>query len=54
MMQSKPHTKDLEYRIIRLQLLTYWFDSRDCSVFCLIDAPDEEVIRKVHSEYGMG
>ena len=45
------HQKDLEIQDkYHLRFLTYWFDSRDCSVFCLIDAPDEEVIRKVHSE----
>jgi class 3 adenylate cyclase len=45
------HHKDLEIQDkYHVRFLTYWFDSRRGSVFCLVDAPDEEAVKKVHSE----
>src|SRR5512141_1822037 len=45
------HLKDLEIQDkYHVTFLTYWFDSRRGSVFCLVDAPDEEAVKKVHAE----
>ncbi len=45
------HMKDLEIQAkYQVRFLTYWFDSRRGSVFCLVDAPNEEAVRKVHGE----
>lgn len=30
--------------------MTYWFDARSCSAFCLVDAPNAEAAIRVHQE----
>ena len=45
------HLKDLaiQHRY-RCRGLTYWFDARRKTTFCLIDAPDEESLCRMHKE----
>jgi len=33
-----------------IKFLTYWFDDARSTAFCLVEAPDEETIRKAHNE----
>jgi len=43
------HKKDEEVQAAHhVSFLTYWFDQKSGSVFCLVDAPDKESLTKVH------
>jgi class 3 adenylate cyclase len=45
------HKKDEEVQAAhKVSFLTYWFDQKSGSVFCLVDAPDKESLTKVHSQ----
>lgn len=45
------HSKDIELQSkYGVDFLTYWFDSQRGSVFCLVDAPNEDAVKKVHDE----
>lgn len=45
------HQKDLELQDkYQTRFLTYWFDRDRGSVFCLVDAPDQEALIRVHDE----
>lgn len=45
------HQKDLEVQDkYGVKFLTYWFDEERGTTFCLIEANDEDVIKKVHEE----
>jgi class 3 adenylate cyclase len=48
---AEAHRKDLELQDeYGVRFLTYWFDDRRGSGFCLIDAPDIETAKRVHHE----
>jgi class 3 adenylate cyclase len=48
---AEAHRKDLEVQShYGVRFLTYWFDERRGSAFCLIDAPDVETAMRVHDE----
>lgn len=45
------HQKDLELQgEYDIKFLTYWFDEERGTTFCLIEAQDESIIRKVHAK----
>lgn len=45
------HEKDLYVQDkYRLKFLTYWFDELRCTAFCLVHAPNKEVIHQAHAE----
>lgn len=45
------HEKDLAIQDqYGVEFLTYWFDEERCTTFCLVSAPSEDVVRKVHSD----
>jgi class 3 adenylate cyclase len=45
------HEKDLETQSrYGVRILTYWFDEARHSAFCLVDAPNKDVIKKIHDE----
>jgi class 3 adenylate cyclase len=48
---ANAHEKDLEiqgkYNVL---FLTYWFDEKRCTAFCLAEAPDKAAIQKAHDE----
>ncbi|HWP90608.1 MAG TPA: nickel-binding protein [Thermodesulfobacteriota bacterium] len=45
------HEKDLKIQEkYGVQFLTYWFDEKRGTTFCLVDAPNKERIRKAHDE----
>lgn len=45
------HARDLKIQEnYGVRFLTYWFDEDRHTTFCLIEAPDEELIRRVHAE----
>ncbi len=44
------HERDLEIQDdYGVRFLTYWFDEERHTTFCLVDAPDEATVQKVHS-----
>ncbi len=48
---AEAHRKDLEVQDkYGVRFLTYWFDERRGTGFCLIDAPDRETAMRVHDE----
>lgn len=48
---AEAHRKDLEIQDqYGVKFLTYWFDHRRGTAFCLIDAPDKETAQCVHRE----
>jgi hypothetical protein len=48
---AEAHRKDLEVQSqYGVRFLTYWFDEKRGSAFCLIDAPDVETAMRVHDE----
>lgn len=48
---AEAHRKDLEVQgQYGVRFLTYWFDDRRGTAFCLIDAPDIETAMRVHDE----
>ncbi|HKY95928.1 MAG TPA: nickel-binding protein [Kiloniellales bacterium] len=48
---AEAHRKDLEVEgKYGVRFLTYWFDEKRGSGFCLIDAPDKETAQRVHAE----
>jgi len=48
---AEAHRKDLEVQDkYNVKFLTYWFDEKRCTGFCLIDAPDRETAMRVHDE----
>lgn len=49
------HTLDLAVQEKHgVSYLTYWFDPRACTAFCLVEAPDAEAAIRVHGEaHGM-
>ncbi len=48
---AEAHRKDLEVQgRYGVRFLTYWFDERRGSGFCLIDAPDADTAMRVHEE----
>lgn len=47
---ASAHARDLEVQAAYgVRFLTYWFDPQDGTGICLVDAPDEESIKAVHS-----
>lgn len=45
------HLKDLEIQDkYGVKFVTYWFDEERGTTFCLVDAPNESIIREVHAE----
>ncbi|HEY5790245.1 MAG TPA: nickel-binding protein [Gammaproteobacteria bacterium] len=45
------HAKDLAIQAQHgVRFITYWFDEARHTTFCLVEAPDDETIRKVHAE----
>jgi class 3 adenylate cyclase len=45
------HQKDLALQDkYHVKFLTYWFDERRCTAFCLIEAPNRETIERAHNE----
>lgn len=45
------HEKDLNLQEkYGIKMLTYWFDEDRGTAFCLVDAPDEEALHKLHDE----
>ena len=45
------HMKDLEVQgEYGVNYKSYWVDEKAGKVFCLVDAPDAEAARRVHSE----
>ncbi len=48
---AEAHRQDLEVQEkYGVQFLTYWFDAKRGSGFCLIDAPDKDTAMRVHHE----
>jgi class 3 adenylate cyclase len=48
---AEAHRKDLEAEgKYGVRFLTYWFDQKRGSGFCLVDAPDKETAQRVHDE----
>lgn len=48
---AEAHRKDLEIQDrYGVKFLTYWFDERRSTAFCLIDAPDRDTAHCVHCE----
>jgi len=48
---AEAHRKDLEIQDrYGVRFLTYWFDERRGTAFCLIDAPDKDTAHCVHCE----
>lgn len=48
---AEAHKKDLEIQDqYGVKFLTYWFDQKRGTAFCLIDAPDKETAQCVHRE----
>ncbi len=45
------HKKDLEVQNqYGVNYIKYWFNEGDGTVFCLVDAPNQDAARKVHKE----
>ena len=45
------HLKDLEIQDhYGVKFLTYWFDYDRGTAFCLVEAPDKDVVARVHRE----
>jgi class 3 adenylate cyclase len=45
------HEKDLDIQDkYSVKFLTYWFDELRCTAFCLVEAPNREVIQQAHAE----
>lgn len=45
------HEKDILVQDkFQVKFLTYWFDDKRSTAFCLVDAPNKEAIRKAHDE----
>ncbi len=45
------HQNDLRLQDkYNIKMLTYWFDEDRSTAFCLVDAPNEEAIHKLHDE----
>jgi class 3 adenylate cyclase len=45
------HLKDLAIQDkYGVKFVTYWFDEERGTTFCLVDAPDESIIKEVHAE----
>jgi uncharacterized protein DUF4242/adenylate/guanylate cyclase family protein len=45
------HQKDLALQDkYHVKFLTYWFDEMRCTAFCLIEAPNREIIERAHNE----
>jgi len=45
------HQNDLRLQDkYNIKMLTYWFDEDRSTAFCLVDAPNEETIHKLHDE----
>jgi len=45
------HQKDLALQDkYPVKFLTYWFDEMRCTAFCLIEAPNREIIEQAHNE----
>ena len=50
-MMQIAHEKDMEIQGRHgVQILTYWFDEKKSTAFCLMDSPDKDTITKYHSE----
>ena len=48
---AQAHAADLKVQgKFGMQYISYWADPADGKVFCLVDAPDAETARTVHSE----
>lgn len=48
---SNAHEKDLKTQNKHgVKFLTYWFDEKRCTAFCLVDAPDKNSIQNAHDE----
>lgn len=48
---AEAHSKDLEIQDrYGVKFLTYWFDERRGTAFCLVDAPDKDTAHCVHRE----
>ena len=48
---AQAHDRDLAIQEkYPVKFLTYWFDEPRCTGFCLIEAPDQETIKKAHDE----
>jgi class 3 adenylate cyclase len=48
---AEAHRKDLEIQDqYGVKYLTYWYDSKRCTGFCLVDAPDAATAAHVHRE----
>ncbi|MDF2460355.1 MAG: cyclase [Nitrospira sp.] len=46
---AEAHRKDVEIQDqYGVKFLTYWFDERRGTTFCLVDAPDKEAVQCVH------
>ncbi|MDH5477963.1 MAG: DUF4242 domain-containing protein [Nitrospinota bacterium] len=50
-MMDMAHEQDIEIQGRHgVQILTYWFDEKRSTAFCLMDSPDKDTISKYHSE----
>ena len=48
---ANAHERDLKIQHKHgVQFITYWFDDARCTAFCLVDAPNKEVIQITHDE----
>jgi hypothetical protein len=48
---AEAHRKDLEVQgRFGVNYLSYWFNEKDGTVFCLCDAPDKAAAERVHLE----
>jgi class 3 adenylate cyclase len=48
---AEAHRKDLDVQDqYGVKYLTYWYDSKRCTGFCLVDAPDAATAARVHRE----
>jgi class 3 adenylate cyclase len=48
---AEVHVRDLEVQdAFGVKYLTYWYDEKRGSAFCLVDAPSREVAERVHRE----
>ena len=48
---ANAHEKDLETQEkYGAHFLTYWFDEKRCTAFCLVEAPNKEAIQMTHDE----
>ncbi len=48
---AEAHMKDLEVQEKhRVKYLKYWFNEKDGTIFCLVDAPNKEAAEAVHRE----